>query len=76
MIVSVLHQNKLGIGKSIPETQEISRGKYWGIYLGSREISRAEGNLEGGVDEFPNISQVLVEYGHCLMINASLGMDQ
>ena len=34
-IVSVLHQNEGGIGKSIPDAQEISRG--------SREISRAEG---------------------------------
>ena len=44
-IVSVLHQDEGGIGKSIPaaqfpETQEISRGR------SPREISRVEGNLE------------------------------
>ena len=62
-IVSVLHQDEGGIGKSIPaaqfpETQEISRGR------SPREISRVEGNLEGGGDGFPNSSRVLVEYGH------------
>ena len=44
-IVSVLHQDEGGIGKSIPdarfpETREISRGR------SPREISRVEGNLE------------------------------
>ena len=39
-----------------PETQE-------------REISRVEGNLEGGGDGFPNTFRVLVEYGHSLIIN-------
>ena len=29
-----------------------------------REISRVEGNHEGGGDGFPNSSRVLVEYGH------------
>ena len=28
------------------------------------EISRVEGNLEGGGDGFPNTSRVLMEYGH------------
>ena len=63
VIVSVLHQDEGGIGKSIPaaqfpETQEISRGR------SPREISRVEGNLEGGGDGFPNTSRVLEEYGH------------
>ena len=35
------------------------------------ESSRVEGNLEGGGDGFPNISRVLVEYGHSLIINLS-----
>ena len=40
-IVSVLHQNEVGIGKSIPNTQEISRDP--------RDFPRPkpEGNLEG-----------------------------
>ena len=66
-IVSVLHQNEGGIGKSIPDAQEISRGR------SPREISRVEGNLEGGGDGFPNTSRVLVEYGHSLIINLSTG---
>ena len=44
--------------KRFPETREISRGR------SPREISRVEGNLEGGGDGFPNTSRVLVEYGH------------
>ena len=48
-----------------PETREISRGR------SPREISRVEGNLEGGGDGFPNTSRVLVEYGHSLIINIS-----
>ena len=35
---SLLHPNKGGIRKSIPDTGEISRGKSWGL----REISRTE----------------------------------
>jgi len=57
--VSVLHQNSGGIGKSIPDAQEISRAK-------------PEGNREGGGDGFPNTSP-LVEYGHFLIINLSTG---
>ena len=47
-----------GIGKSIPDAQEISQDP--------RDFPRAkpEGNLEGGGDGFPNTSRVLVEYGH------------
>ena len=59
-IVSVLHQNEGGIGKSIPDAQEIS-GDPRDF---PREILRVEGNLEGGGDGFPNTSRVLVEYGH------------
>ena len=44
--------------KRFPETRDISRGR------SPREISRVEGNLEGGGDGFPNTSRVLVEYGH------------
>ena len=47
-IVSVLHQNEGGIGKSIPDAQEISRDP--------RAISRVKGNLEGGGNGFPNTS--------------------
>ena len=47
IIVSVLHQNEGGIGKSIPDAQEISRGR------SPREISRVKGNLEGGGVDFP-----------------------
>ena len=61
----MLHQNSGGIGKSIPNAQEISRGR------SPREISRVEGNLEGGGDGFSNTSRVLVEYGH-----SPHGMDQ
>ena len=43
-----------------PETQE-------------REISRVEGNLEGGGDGFPNTFRVLVEHGQSLSINFSTG---
>ena len=65
-IVSVLHQNEGGIGKSIPDAREISRGR------SLKEISRVEGNLEGGGDGFLNTSRVLVEYGHSLIINLSI----
>ena len=47
--------------KRFPETRGKSRG--------SREISRAEGNIEGRGDRFPNNSRVLVEYRHSLIIN-------
>ena len=53
--------------KRFPETREISRGR------SPREISRVEGNLEGGGDGFPNTSRVLVEYGQSLSINFSTG---
>ena len=51
-IVSVLHQNEGGIGKSIPDAQEISRDP--------RDFPRAkpEGNLEG---------LVLVEHRYILV---------
>ena len=51
--------------KRFPETRGKSRG--------SREISRAEGNIEGGGDRFPNTSRVLVEHGQSLSINFSTG---
>ena len=56
-IVSVLHQKEGGIGKYIPDAQEISQDP--------RHFPRAkpEGNLEGGGDNFPNTSRVLVKYG-------------
>ena len=62
MIVSVLHQNEGGIGKSIPDAREISRDP--------RDFPRAkpEVNLEGRGDGFPNTSRVLVEYRHSLGI--------
>ena len=44
--------------KRFLDLREISRGR------SPREISRVEGNLEGGGDGFPNTSRVLVEYGH------------
>ena len=56
----MLHQNEGGIGKSIPDAQEISGD----LIDFPREISRFEGNLEGGGDGFPNTSLVLVDYGH------------
>ena len=43
-IVSVLHQNEGGIGKSIPDAQEISR-----------DILRVEGNLEVRRGGFPSL---------------------
>ena len=63
-IVSVLHQNEWGFGKSIPDGQKVSQDP--------RDLRRAkpEGklkvwrNLEDGGDEFPNTSQVLVGWGH------------
>ena len=63
----MLHQDEGGIGKSIPETREISRGR------SPREILRVEGNLEGGGDGFPNTSRVLVEYGQSLSIREWIG---
>ena len=52
------------------ETREISRGR------SPREISRVEGNLEGGGDGFPNASRVLVEYGHLSSSISLQGVDQ
>ena len=66
-IGSVPHQDEGGIGKSIPDAQEISQDP------SPREILRVEGNLEGRGDEFPNNSRVLVEDGHSLIINFSTG---
>ena len=57
-IVSVLPQNKVDIGNSIPDTQEISRDP------GDFPWANIEENLEDRGDGFPNISRVLVEYGH------------
>ena len=37
-----------------------------------REISRVEGNLEGGGDGFPNISRILVEHGYNLPWKSSV----
>ena len=67
LIVSVLHQDEGGIGKSIPDARKISRDP--------RDFPRAkpEGNLEGRGDGFPNNSRVLVEDGHSLIINFSTG---
>ena len=62
-IVSVLHQNVRGFGKSILDAREISQG----------QSSRVKGNLEGGGDGFPNTSRVSVEHGHSLIINLSTG---
>ena len=67
--VSVLHQDEGGVVKSIPDAPKISRDPR----DFPREISRVEGNLEGGGDGFPNTSRVLVEYGHSLIINLSTG---
>ena len=58
LIVSALHQDEGGIGKSIPN---------------GRKISQDPRNLEGGGDGFPNTSRDLVEYGHSLSINFSTG---
>ena len=54
-IVSVLHQNKRGIGKSMPDAQKISRDP---------RDSRVKGNLVGQGVGFPNTFLVLVEYVH------------
>ena len=56
VIVSVLHQNKGGIGKSIPDVQEIPKDlrPFWRAK--PRDISRVEGNLKGGGDLFANTS--------------------
>ena len=51
-IVSVLHQDEGGIGKSIPDAQKISRDPR----DFPREISRVEGNLV----------EILVEHGYSL----------
>ena len=69
MLVFVLQQNEGDIGKSIPGARENFRGKF----RRSREISRVEGNFEGGGDGFPNNSRVWVEYGNSLVINLSTG---
>ena len=75
-IVSVLHQNEGGIGKSIPdaEDQEIhpcGQGRIDSVkispsLLRMREcpFSRVSGNLSGVGDGFPNTSLVLVEHGY------------
>ena len=57
-IVSVLHQNEGGIGKSIRDGQEIS----WDPRDFLREISRVEGNLEGGRDRFAILSSLSGKY--------------
>ena len=72
-IVSVLHQDEGGIGKSIPDARKISQDP--------RDFPRAkpEGNLSGlGVgDGFPNTSLVLVEHGYNLSASIFLqGVDQ
>ena len=54
----MLHQNEGGIGKSIPDPQEIS----WNPRDFPREILKVEGNLMGGGDGFPNNLLVLVEH--------------
>ena len=53
---SVLHQYEGGIGKSIPDAQEISEIRKISRGGSPREILRVEGNLEGRGDEFPNNS--------------------
>ena len=58
--VSLPHQYKGGIKKSIPNDQEISPDPR----DFPREILRVEGNLDGGGGVFSNTSLVLVEYGH------------
>ena len=66
LIVSVLHQNEGGIGKSIPVAQEISRDP--------RDVlgAQPEGHLEGRGKSrgqrggFPNNSRFLGEYGHSI----------
>ena len=55
----MLHRNEGGIGKSIPDAQEIS----WDPRDFPREISKVEKNLKGGGDGFLNDSLVLVEHG-------------
>ena len=52
--VSVLHQNEGGIGKSMPDAQEISQNPR----DFPREILRVEGNLEGGGDGFTILSSL------------------
>ena len=75
--VSVLHQNEGGIGKSIPDAQEISRDP--------RDFPRAkpEGNLEGRGKSRGRrgwISQFLPSFGGVRTFSSSsilsLGMDQ
>ena len=57
----------LGNPSPTPERFPETRGR------SPREISRVEGNLEGGGDGFPNTSRVLVEHGQSLVINFSTG---
>ena len=80
-IVSVLHQEEGGIGKSILDAQDFPRperfpeGNLEGpaamsfALRGSRGAKpMAKGNLEGGGDGFSSSSRVLVEHGHSLII--------
>ena len=79
MIVSVLHQEEGGIGKSPrakPEGNLEGRGKSERFSeavgfapRGSRGAKpTAEENLKGGGDGFPNTSPVFVEHRHSLII--------
>ena len=67
IIVSVLYQNEGGVGKSIPDAQEISQDL--------RDVPRAqlEANLAGRGGGFPNNSRVLVEYGQLFIIRECAG---
>ena len=62
-----------GIGLYIPDDQEISRGPRFSEAQGrsSRDILRAEGNLEVGGDVKPNSCRLEAVYGYSLIINPS-----
>merc|ERR1712018_600702 len=58
-----------GHGFCTPRPEGFPEGEARGKSRGSRDAKpMTKGNLEGGGDDFPNPSRVLVEHGHSLII--------